>query len=278
MELAPGRCDGITLYETDGKPNFVPFKTVLRLPMSAFRPTRVFVERLITEMLEAANAKRGPGYYLDLLLRSWKDAGCNLEKWALANPANFTKLRETCGEWRIRPFDGLVPERGRYRPILQGPLGLDASAETRDQAEERVAYDTFTAFVLTCAMLPRSRIGVCDRCGNLYWALPRRKLNKRFCRRKCAQLQTASEAQAKRLAEERRQKNERIQQAIEEFRKKKRFKADWKAFVAGRARVTRSYLTRSLNRGLRGEADGLKLTNAQVQYLESKGRSPHANL
>jgi transcriptional regulator of heat shock response len=127
-------------------------------------------------------------------------------------------------------------------------------------------------------MLPRSRIGVCDRCDNLFWAPPRRKLNKRFCRRKCAQRQTASEAQAKRLAEERGEKNKRIRQAIKEFRKEKHSKADWKAFVTGHANVTRSYLTRAINRRLRGEADGLKVTKAQIQYLESRWRSDHANL
>lgn len=242
----------------------------IRIPVSAFRPARQFSKSLVTEMLAAANgAKNGPGHHLDGLLRSWVTAGCDLEKWAMADQATFHALRKTCDEWRVTPFEGLVPEPGHYKPTLQGPIGVEAGAEQRDQAEQRVALDTFAVFVLTSGKV---RIGICDRCGNLYWT-DRRPLNKRFCGRKCSQLQTAKEAQAKRLAGERRDKNKRIRKALTAFVEQKPAITDWKAWVASRSRVTRSYLTRVLNRGLYREPDGLKITKAQMHYLESKGAS-----
>jgi hypothetical protein len=262
---------GITIYNADGKAQGISLKTLLRIPMSSFRPTRQFERGLISEMLRAANgAKRGPGHHLDALLRSWVNGECNLEKWAIANEGKFSALRQTCNQWRIQPFEGLVPDRGHFKPTLTGPIGLDASAETRDHPGERVACDMFAVFVLTCADV--TRIGICDRCGNLY-STGRRKLNKRFCSRTCARRQSVKERQAEVLAEERRAKNTRIMQGITKIMERKPVMPNWKAWVVGQSGVTRSYLTRTLNRGLRGEPDGLKLTKRQREYLklEAKG-------
>ena len=266
---------GITIYPAEGRAQVLTPKIGIRIPISAFRPTRQFSKRLVTAMLAAANsAKDGPGHHLDGLLRSWEKADCDLEKWATANQLKFHALRKTCDQWRLTPFEGIVPEPGHYKPALQGPIGLDTSAEPRDHADERVAYDTFAAFVLTSAKI---RIGICHRCEKLYWT-DRRPLNKRFCGRKCSKLQTAKEGQAKRLAGERRGKNKRIRQAVTAFVEQKPAVNDWKAWVASRADVTRSYLTRALSKGLRGERDGLKLTKSRIQYLESKGEARHADL
>jgi hypothetical protein len=269
----------IAVFFTVERPSYYgsPPKGGIRIPMTAFRCSPQFSTRLVTDMLAAVNEfkdRHVPSRHLDGLLRSWVKTDCDLEKWAMANPNEFYALRKTCEEWRVTPFEDPVPQSGRYRPALTGALGLDSSAEPRDHAEERVAYDTFAAFVLTSSKI---RIGICDRCEELYWS-NRRPLNKRFCGRKCSQLQTAKEGQAKRLAGERRDKNKRIRQTLTVFVEEKPAVTDWKPWVASRARVTRSYLTRALNKGLRGERDGFKLTKAQIQYLESKGETRHANL
>lgn len=265
----------VTTYTPDGRAQTLRFKGTITIPLSKFRLAPQFSKRLVTEMLAAANgSKHGSSHHLDGLLRSWVNADCNLEKWAMANQVEFYNLRKTCDEWRVTPFHGLVPQAGRFTPILRGPFGLDASAEGRDHPEERVAFDTFAAFVLTSGEV---RIGICDRCKKLYWT-DRRPLNKRFCGRKCSQLQTAKEGQAKRLAGQRRDKNKRIRQTLTAFVEEKPAIRDWKAWVSSRSRVTLSYLTRALNKGLRGQPDGLKLTKAQIQYLKSKGEARHADL
>jgi len=265
----------ITTFTSEGKAVTLRPKTAIRIPLASFRIKRQFTERLIADMFQVASgAKDGPGSHLDNLLRSWADAGCDLEAWAMKNPDKFWILRQTCDEWRVRPFNGLAPERGGFKPVLVGAVGLDATAETRDHPEIRVAYDTFAAFILTSGMV--TRIGICDRCEKYYWNRWGHA-NKRFCGRKCSQLKTAAEGQAKKVAKQRQDKNRKIQKALGAFFWDKPAVADWKVWVAERARVTRTYLTRALNRGLREEPDGLKLTKLQVRYLESKGES-HGNL
>jgi hypothetical protein len=253
-------------------------KLVLRVPMTAFRVKRQFTELLIPEMFCAAKgAKNGPGCVLNMLLRSWIKAGNDLETWAFANPQKFAMLREVCNQWRVSPFEGLVPERGGFKPTLSGPLGFDASVKRRDHTDVRLAYDTFAAFVLTSGMV--TRIGLCDRCGDYYWNRWGHA-NKRFCGRECSQRKTATEGQARKISRQRREKNKKILQAVRKFIDEKPVNADWKNWVASRAGVTGRYLTRTYNRGLRGEPDGLKLTKRQHQYfgIENEGSKGHANL
>lgn len=280
----------VTIY-ADGKQS-LNSQRVFCPSMSHFQVSRQYTEWLIEEMIRATTgAKDGPGYHLDALMRSWVDADCNLERWALQNPDKFEALRTTCEEWRVTPFEGMVPKRGHLKPSLQFDYGLDASDLERygyntseiplrlrcpwllsAAPQERVAYKTFAVFVVILGT--SVRLGICDRCGKYFWG---RRINKRFCGRKCSQLQTATEGQARKIAKQRQEKNRKIRKALRAFLDSKSGVRDWKAWVASRAGVTRNYLTHALNRGAKGEPDGLKLTKLQARYLESKGES-HGNL
>jgi uncharacterized Zn finger protein (UPF0148 family) len=201
------------------------------------------------------------------LMDSWINAGCRYDRWEKANPAH-AKALGTALQWKLEFWPD---ERGRPTPVLSCHPRLGEPIDV----EEYTGYNAFVEFLLSAAR--SCRVGRCDRCGRFFWNRWGH-LNKRFCGRKCSQLKTASEGQARKCAAQRREKNKRVRKALTEFVEEETAVTDWKTWVARRARVTRSYLTRALNRGLRGEPDGVKLTKRKIQYLESKGESRHGNL
>lgn len=238
---------------------------------------RRFLERVIDNTFRAAS--HGHGFVTDLL-NSWIEAGCRWDRWEKNDRFRAWKLVHGPGkgldEWRVWIRAG---RDGRAVPYAVGRAAFEPDAPKRANSDEALAHDIFALFLVAAA--PRAEVGICERCRGFYWNRWGHA-NKRFCSRKCSQLQTAKEGQAQKLRDERKEKNTRIEKAIKDFFENliwdKPDPPDWKRWVASRARVTVSYLTRAFNRGLRGEPDGLKLTKAQIQNLESKGRSRHANL
>lgn len=222
----------------------------IRVSMDLYqRPTRQVADWLVPELITAANeAKNAVGRRLDGLLREWIESRCNLEYWSWDNPDEVKLVKGAFEAWRFMGGE-----------VVGG----------------HDALDFFAAFILLVAKA--EKLGVCDGCGKLYWNR-RGRADRRFCQRKCAQLQTAKEGYARQLARERRKKNKKIRQAINAFIDEKPAGVGWKVWVAKRARVTQSYLTRAINRGFHSEPDGVKLTKAQIKYLESRGGSHHANL
>lgn len=243
-------------------------KPSIRIPMSALRLNRRFTEWVLDEMIHDANKKAGPGAHLDKLLRSWVKADCSLEKWYRANPGFFLGLREACLEWRVLPFEGLAPMEGQFRPMLGAPYGLDTAGETRVDAEKWVACETFAVFIIISGAA--DRIGVCKHCDDLFWNKWGHK-NKRFCERKCSQIQTAAEGHARKVRDERRKKNTRIKKALEDIALKppEEGRKEW---VAQRAGVTKTYLTQAINRGRQGKPDGLRLPKRQSKWLAGVDR------
>jgi len=200
---------------------------------------------------------------LRALMESWIAAGCRFDHWAKANPEEKKNLNRATNLWTLFFWTN---QKGKPLPILSSDANIEASERRINLAIS--GYEAFAAFLLCAA--PRFDVGKCDRCSCFYWNRWGKR-NKRFCNRNkriCAKRQTAIEGQRDRTAKERREKNYRIKNAIREFIERKPAKANWKVWVAERARVTQKYVTRTVNRGLRGEQDGLRLQKLQRTYLE----------
>ncbi|MGC2283670.1 MAG: hypothetical protein WA542_00335 [Candidatus Acidiferrum sp.] len=197
---------------------------------------------------------------LRALMESWIAAGCRFDRWEKANPEQRKILNLETNRWTMIFWSN---HKGK-------PLAILSSAGHVGDRPRRVnpaltGYQAFAAFLLCAA--PCFEVGRCERCTRFFWK-KRRKAKRRFCERRCSQRQTATEGQRQRVSRQRREKNRSISIAIREFIDRKPATADWKAWVAKRAGVTQKYVTRTVNRGLRGEPDGLRLQKLQRSYLE----------
>lgn len=249
--------------------------------------------RTVESVLREASYKAGDPREKPLLrelLESWIGSSCRFDRWAKANPEKQETLQQYTGDFTLgftagrggKPklvLSSFSPEGEEFWELNSVPKLEPYRAQAGDKILSSIpkqeAYEAFAA-LLICAG-PRFRIGKCGCCGEFYWNRWGHA-NKRFCSRKCSQLQTAKEGQADRLATERREKNKRVRQAIRQLVDEKPATTAWKEWIASHAGVTKSYLTRTLNRGIEGKPEGLKLTTAQTQYLESKGESRHVDL
>lgn len=227
------------------------------------------------------------------LVESWVASGCRYDRWAQANP----KEREILArEASRRTLTFWYDRKGKPRPVLLsgGGMAAESAVELGRQFvdgrlarpqnikhEEVTGYQAFVDFLLCAA--PRFDVGRCVRCLRFYWNRWGHA-NKRFCTRQCSQIQIATDKQNERVAKERREKNVKIKQAIDALISvaslssplwDKLASRDWKSWVAERAGVTQSYVTRAINRGLRGEKDGLKLTKRKRTFLEKLKSQPH---
>lgn len=236
-------------------------RTVISFPAVTKNVNRRLVKRIVDTILSAANHPQNPQHIAEIVA-SWERAKCNLRVWLSESPAIASEVGKKLEDWRVRIE---VHPDGKPGPLFIGAFGFDEeNSEKRANTDKSFAYDLFTVFLIAAA--PLTEIGRCDRCNEFFWNRWGH-LNKRFCGRKCAQLQTASEAQSERLAEERRDKNKEIKKAIRAFIRKKPTTPDWKRWVAERAGATRYYVTSALNRGQRGETDALVLTKKQRDFF-----------
>lgn len=229
-------------------------------------------EHIIKDILETANGPAPQGnFFMEALptlladrLRSWIKAGCDLLEWQEQNRGAVMGVNEAFSHWHPVFFKS---RRGGMRPALVGPDPLTPVEELMPGADGKLADMLFAAFLIAGG--PRGPIALCDRCRNFYWNRWGHA-NKRFCSRKCSQLQTAAEGQQERLRDERGKKNAKIKQAINALIWDKPRTQDWKEWVSTRTGVTKSYLTRAFNQELLGTPNGLNLTKRQLDYLKSK--------
>ncbi len=211
--------------------------------------------------------------YMTCLLRSWVAAGCRFDAWEKSNPEMAWKLRRHLDQrWRAMLFSG---RGGRPETRLAGASGFETDAADKANSDEPLAYDLFAMFVVAAA--PRAEVGICDRekCRQFYWNRWGHT-NKRFCGRKCAQLQTATEGQAKRVRRQWQEKDKRIRRSIREFVNTKPQTSDWRQWVASKAQVSLSYLTRSMRRGNEG-SNGVKPSPPQRKYLRKFESGPRSH-
>lgn len=266
-----------TVYTGDGKVQVLNQRPRVGFRIGSAHMNRRFLKRVIDNTFLAASSSEG---FMTSLLKSWVDAGCRYDRWKKANPDAHWKLAHAHG-WGLDNWRVIIPDRqdGRTEPYVVGVSGFEREAPEKANGDELLAFEIFALFIIAAA--PRAKVGLCGYCGKFYWNRWGHT-NSRFCSRKHSQLQTAKEGQARKLRTKRQERNARIENAITDYFKTvawdKADPPDWKAWVADRANVTRSYLTRAYNRGLRGEADGLKLTKAQIKSLESRRGSHHASL
>jgi hypothetical protein len=198
------------------------------------------------------------------LMQSWVDAACRYDRWQKANPGQARILGREANRWTLT---FAVFTKAKALPVLSSHpyAGEGEPRRERIDTREYTGYQAFVTF-LVCAA-PRFDMGKCDRCHKFFWNRWGHA-NKRFCSRKCTVIGTATERQARKVAKLRQKKNKRINRALESFFWDKPATADWKKWVADRAGVTQSYLTRAINLGRRGEPDGVRLTKLQSKFLE----------
>jgi hypothetical protein len=91
------------------------------------------------------------------------------------------------------------------------------------------------------------RISKCPSCRSYFFGL--RGGGKKYCSRRCATGFTARQAMKAKRAEDQRQKLELAKDALNKYKALKRKEEDWKGWIAKRAKVSRNWLTRALERG-----------------------------
>jgi hypothetical protein len=247
-------------------PVLVPRPTI-RFPVAPRGINQQLVESIIKDTLDAANRPHGPAF-IARIIGSWVDAGCHVQKWESKNPEMAYALGKRLEDWRVRM---VFREDGRRGPLLLGAFPFrEENPLERANTDRRFALDEFAVFLIAAA--PRAEIGRCDRCGRFYWNRWGHT-NKRFCARQCSQRQTAIEGQAKMASRQRQEKNRRIRATLKALIDTKPRTADWRAWVAERARVSKNYLTRALRRGDQGKAEGIRLSRRQRVWLSQHTES-----
>jgi hypothetical protein len=262
------------MVPTSGVASAIP-RGVISFRFALREINRRALERIIGKILLVASYPPDPysdtpqpvGGFVTDLLNSWVEAECKLKKWEEDNPAMADKLRRHLANWEVWLSPG--PD-GRPQPKLVGPNIFEPDISGAN-GNEWLAYHLFGMFMVTAA--PRAEIRICERCGGFYWNRWGHT-NKRFCGRKCSQLQTAIEGQGKRLRAEHMEKNRRIRQSVKSFISRNIQSSEWRRWVAKDAGVSLNYLTRAVRRGAQGKPDGVKLFKWQMQYLRKfdKGR------
>jgi hypothetical protein len=183
-------------------------------------------------------------------VKAWQESGPNLEKmmwgshkhirdclWTLCSGAAWMPTTE--GRAMLFPH----PDYSR----LEGLIGRERVNKQKPDGEwmlnpEVEAWKEFGYFTLNphCEELA----GPCMRCGNYY--VKKRASQKVYCSRRCGNAATAVARTSERLANERKDKLERAQAAIEKWIRTKT-QQGWKHWVANKTGIDLRFLTRAVN-------------------------------
>jgi hypothetical protein len=233
-------------------------------PHRIYRPVLDVV--IQTTIRVASNPAEGSPAYLTNLLRSWVEAGCRWDKWQESNPDPAKKLQYVphfaLDNWRVR-IDARKKD-GRPEPFVLGDSGFGPDGPEKANEDESQAYALFGTFIVAAG--PHADIRICRRCGDFFWN-GRGYSARRFCSRTCTSRELANESHLRRQSAARQKINAKIKQAIKDFLARKPETDDWRRWVAGRARISRHAVTGALNRGERGEPDGLVLPKKQREFF-----------
>jgi hypothetical protein len=190
------------------------------------------------------------------LVGSWVAADCNFNGWRRAHPEFADRLAREARRFALGFLGG---RGGLVLPVIssEAPVGTMEKVTVA----EYLGYHHFAVFLLAAA--PRLVIGECRNCGRFFWNRQGR-LNKLTCSRACSLRSSSAERSRRSHAEIVRAKNARVQKALEAYSRLRRRPAGWKAWVCRRARVSQTFLTRTVNRGQVGKPDGVKLPASLV--------------
>jgi hypothetical protein len=169
------------------------------------------------------------------LLDSWMESGHEYGKWKAQYPKLFVQVEGTVSD-TYYSLDELNDEPITTRLYVLG----------KEPARSFCVYDLNWLFLNLLQNPLRNDLAKCDRCRE--WFLNRSgHRNKRFCRRRCAVLDSVTRWVKQRRERERHEKVKRAQAAIRDWTRDKG--DDWKAWVSKRTCLSEKFLTRALNRG-----------------------------
>jgi hypothetical protein len=175
------------------------------------------------------------GAHLTEYVESWIAAECDFGEWSKTRPELYSRLHES-----LRDIDLVIlpdkPNGGRMLPI--------ASRPSKIQPGHREAAWLFAKFITSPFY---DRIGQCPYCSRYFFSI--RGGDKKYCSRTCATGFTARQAVKARRAEAQQEKINRAQAAITKYESLMGRDEDWKEWVKKKAKVSRNWLTRAVERG-----------------------------
>jgi len=167
------------------------------------------------------------------LVQRWQASGPDLEKFYRDNPTTWAAVEQHLKE--NAPLLWCTPGSGGANLICSPLPGKTSSEE---------AVRLFLMLILNPEW--ERLAGPCARCGNYY--IRRTARNKAYCTRSCGTRATALAATKRKREGERAEKLRRVVKLCQQWRTT-RTKQDWKSWICGQRDITKTFLTRAVNKG-----------------------------
>jgi hypothetical protein len=166
------------------------------------------------------------------LVKAWVDSGPNTSKLFSTDPVLATAAHHT------RAF--LIPTSTRVAKVMLLTAPENMPVETRT-----IAIGLFLSFLID----PRNNqlAGPCASCGR-YFVNKTSRRKRLFCSVRCGHKLTSRKANEERRKREHEEQLELVNRLILEWQNNKT-RLPWKAWVANRRIVSKTWLTRAVNRG-----------------------------
>jgi hypothetical protein len=167
------------------------------------------------------------------LVQRWQASGPDLQKFHRDNPTMWAAVAQC---WERNP------------PMLWYSVGSGGASLIESAFPGNTPSQEAVRLFLMLILNPEwDRLaGPCARCGNYY--IRRTALNKAYCSRSCGTRATALAATKRKREEERAEKLSRVAKLCEQWRNI-HTKQDWKSWICGQRDITKTFLTRAVNKG-----------------------------
>jgi hypothetical protein len=167
------------------------------------------------------------------LVERWQASGPDLEKFHRDDPTTLAAVEQHLKE---------------NPPLLWCTAGSGGANLIGSPRPGKTPSKEAVRFFLMLILNPEwERLaGPCVRCGNYY--IRRTARNKAYCTRSCGTRATALAATKRKREGERAEKLRRVVKLCQQWRNTRTIQ-DWKSWICGQRDITKTFLTRAVNKG-----------------------------
>lgn len=178
-----------------------------------------------------------------VLLESWITAGRSFSKWKAQNAAEYSRIEGTISQ---TTYAIVPPDRGDSddEPVIT--RSFDPGRDMIGATQAIATFQARWAFLDVLGNPLRYDISVCDRCHRMYLNRSGHR-NKRFCERRCTVLDASTRLVKKMRQAERNKQLSLAQSFLANWNPRKN--PDWRQWTSDQTKLTKTFLTRALNRG-----------------------------
>ena len=201
--------------------------------MWALNGVAVFREVEDQEFGDVREIERETPPILRGFVQRWQASGPNLKKFHRDNPTTW---------------EAVVQYRKRNPPDLCYAVGSGGASMIESPYPGKTPFQEAVRLFLMLILNPEweKLAGPCARCCNYY--IRGTALNKVYCSLSCGTRATALAATKRKREGERAEKLHRVAKLCQQWRTT-RTKQDWKSWICGQRDITKTFLTRAVNKG-----------------------------